>query len=69
MAKRINQTLKIKPFAILILMTVVSFTSCEREPTYNPFDQEFDISIKQVIRNGCDTLSAGSGYFNLKGTV
>ncbi len=40
--------------------------SCKPSPTYNAFDNQFDISIRKVIRNGCDTVSAGCGFFNLR---
>ncbi len=50
------------PLSIFFLFIQIE---CKKDPTYNPFDQEFDISINQVIKNGCDTLSAGCGYYNL----
>lgn len=57
--------MQIKTKMILSIIIAVYLTSCKKEPTYNPFDQVFDISIGQVVKNGCDTLSAGCGFFNL----
>lgn len=39
--------------------------SCQPDPSYNPFDSSFDINVQSLIRDDCDTVSAGCGYFNL----
>jgi len=39
--------------------------SCKEEPNYNPFDNQFDVSVRQLIADNCDTIPAGCGYFNL----
>lgn len=61
-----NETQMIKkvPISFLVFWLLVQL-GCKKAPTYNPFDQEFDISISHVVKNGCDTLSAGCGYYNL----
>jgi len=50
----------------LSLTITFSLIGCSKESTYNPFDTEYDISVRQVIRNGCDTISAGCHYYNLR---
>lgn len=50
---------------IIFLILIISI-SCKPSPTYNAFDKEFDISLNQVINDGCDTISAGCGYFNFR---
>lgn len=35
------------------------------DPTYNPFDNEFEINTAELIKSKVDTISAGCGYFNL----
>lgn len=50
---------------LLLLISMCFQFGCKKSPTYNPFDEEFDISVRQVIRDGCDTLSAGCNYYNL----
>ncbi|CAL2082699.1 hypothetical protein [Tenacibaculum sp. 190524A02b] len=49
----------------LIIVIIFYLVSCKPSPTYNAFDDKFDISIREVIKNGCDTISAGCGFFNL----
>ncbi len=61
----ISKSLNLKFKIILISITSLILHSCQDAPTYNPFDQEFDVSIRQVINNGCDTISAGCRYYNL----
>lgn len=41
-------------------------TSCKPSPTYNAFDNTFDVSVREVINNSCDTISVGCGYINLQ---
>jgi len=57
---------EIKKILILIFLVqlIIIQLGCKKDPTYNPFDKEFNISIKEVIQNGCDTIPAGCGYFN-----
>jgi hypothetical protein len=51
---------------ILTIIFIFSIIiSCKPKPTYNAFDDLFDISLKQVVKDGCDTISAGCGWFNL----
>ena len=50
----------------LIIIIVFCISSCKPSPTYNAFDNQFDISIREVIKNGCDTIPAGCGFFNLQ---
>ena len=45
---------------------LITLNSCKPSPTYNAFDKEFDISIKEVVKNGCDTITVGCGYFNYR---
>jgi hypothetical protein len=50
---------------IVALITMFLF-SCQEEPSYNPFDSHFNVSVERVLENGCDTISAGCGWFNLQ---
>jgi hypothetical protein len=37
---------------------------CQKaSPTFNPFDDVFDVAVNRIGK--CDTISAGCGYFNL----
>lgn len=47
---------------ILILLIIIG---CKPKPTYNAFDDVFDVSLQQIVKDGCDTISAGCGWFNL----
>jgi len=50
----------------LIAILIVAFIfSCKETPTYNPFDDQYSISINHLKKNNCDTVMAGCGYFNL----
>ncbi|NME71249.1 hypothetical protein [Flammeovirga aprica] len=50
----------------IITIFLLSFIySCKEKPNYNPFDNQFNVSVKQLINDNCDTVSAGCGYFNL----
>lgn len=51
---------------ILIVSIIFLLGNCKHKPTYNAFDNEFDISLKDVIKDGCDTMSVGCGWFNLR---
>ena len=37
----------------------------KQKPTYNPFDDLFQVDVQQLRRDGCDTVPAGCGYDNL----
>ncbi|MFT6338301.1 MAG: hypothetical protein ACJATI_005073 [Halioglobus sp.] len=50
---------------IVFGLILVCFLSCKEKPNYNPFDDQFDVSIRALGQNNCDTISAGCGYFNL----
>lgn len=50
---------------IVKALIVMSLISCKESPNYNPFDEQFDVSVKKLIDDNCDTISAGCGYFNL----
>ena len=51
---------------IFIILITAIFYSCKPSPTYNAFDNEFDISIREVVKNGSDTITVGCGYFNYR---
>jgi hypothetical protein len=50
----------------IIILILVTLHCCKPSPTYNAFDKEFNISVKEVVKGGCDTISAGCGWFNLR---
>lgn len=50
----------------IILLFLITLNSCKPSPTYNAFDKEFDISLREVVKNGCDTITVGCGFFNLR---
>jgi len=52
---------------ILCITSIVisCFFSCKEKPTYNPFDNQFNVSVRSLIRDNCDTISAECGYYNL----
>lgn len=56
----------LKMKSILINIIYILLIGCKPSPTYNAFDDKFDISIRDVINDGCDTVSVGCGYFNLQ---
>ncbi|MEN8120441.1 MAG: hypothetical protein ABFS35_08850 [Bacteroidota bacterium] len=49
-----------------LLIAIMILIACKQSPNYNPFDNQFDISVKDFTNNRCDTISAGCGYFNLQ---
>lgn len=57
--------MKLRLVASFILLLLVS---CEITPNYDPFDDRFNVSVDKIIANGCDSISAGCGYFNLTRT-
>ena len=50
---------------ITLILILIVFISCKEKPTYNPFDDQFNVSVRQLVRDKCDTIPAGCGYFNL----
>ena len=50
----------------VLIVFLINIISCKPSPTYNAFDNEFDISLREVIKNGCDTITVGCGFFNLR---
>lgn len=57
--------MKLRLVDLFILLLLVS---CDITPNYDPFDDRFNVSVDKIIANGCDTISAGCGYFNLTRT-
>lgn len=62
MLSLIRKSVNVATCIILVFITI----NCNRTKAHNPFDNDFSISIKEFISNGCDTISAGCGYFNLQ---
>lgn len=50
----------------MLLTVLIIAIGCKPSPTYNAFDEEFDISLREVQKNGCDTITVGCGFFNLR---
>jgi hypothetical protein len=50
----------------IIILIFITLNSCKPSPTYNAFDNQFNISMREVVKDGCDTISAGCGWFNLR---
>ena len=50
---------------ILILICCLSLINCKEKPSYNPFDDQFDLDRNDLIKSGMDTVIAGCGYYNL----
>ena len=53
----------IKYSTVLIFGLLVC--GCKEVPTYNPFDQQINVSVQKLAEDGCDTLGGMCGYFNL----
>ena len=51
--------------SIVQIVIILSVFSCGENPNYNPFDNQFNVSINQLANDNCDTISAGCGYYNL----
>ena len=49
---------------IIIGFFFISVIGCKEKPTYNPFDDQFNVSVKQLVKDGCHQVSAQCGYFN-----
>ena len=47
------------------IVILIGILSCKEEPNYNPFDDQFHVSVKTLVHHNCDTISAGCGYYNL----
>ncbi len=52
--------MKISFQLLVILLTL----SCKQTPNYHPFDNQFDVSISQLIRDNCEQISVECGYYN-----
>ena len=46
-------------------ISAVFIYACKEKPTYNPFDDQYNIAVSALVNDQCDTISAGCGYFNL----
>ena len=55
-------------FRLVDSFILLLLVSCEITPNYDPFDDRLNVSVDKIIANGCDTISAGCGYFNLTRT-
>jgi len=64
--KTIHSHLIKKNNAVAFIILMLVFACCKEEPSYNPFDEQFNVSVSQVVKNECDTIPAGCGYINLK---
>ena len=53
---------------VIFLIPVLILIGCKPSPSYNPFDSQFDISVNNLIKDGCDSIYAGGGYINLQVT-
>lgn len=47
---------------LFFLFLLFYFWNLEYRPTYNPFDEEDNISIETLLDDGCELLSAPCGY-------
>ena len=54
--------------SLINLSIVLLLVSCKMKPNFDPFDDQFNVSVDKIIADGCDTISAGCGYFNLTRT-
>ncbi|MCL7753489.1 hypothetical protein [Polaribacter sp. Z022] len=50
---------------ILISFCLFFFFNCKEKPTYNPFDDQFELDRNELIKSGMDTVIVGCGYYNL----
>ncbi len=51
---------------ILLSISLLYFIGCKEAPNYNPFDDQFDINVNRLIKDKCDTINTGCGYWNLQ---
>lgn len=54
-----------KSHILIVIFTSFIIFACKEKPTYNPFDDQYNVSVNQLIKDNCDSISAGCGYFNL----
>ncbi|CAM1341324.1 hypothetical protein [Tenacibaculum amylolyticum] len=52
--------------SIIFISILTSIISCKETPNYNPFDNQFNVSVSKLIKDKCDTIDAGCGYRNLQ---
>ena len=55
---------KMKNIIVKILI-VISIISCKEKPNYNPFDEQFNVSVNRLFQDNCDTIPVECGYYNL----
>mgnify|MGYP000005825692 CR=1 FL=1 len=51
---------------ILILISTITLFSCKQRPTYNPFDDQFNIDESYFSKDGLDTIRDTCGYYCLE---
>lgn len=44
---------------------VLIVISCKEKSNYNPFDNQFNVSVKNLLKDECDTVFVSCGYINL----
>ena len=50
---------------VIKIFIVITVFSCKEKPNYNPFDDQFNVSVHCLAQDNCDSISAGCGYYNL----
>ena len=50
---------------MLIFVVLLLFASCKEPPNYNPFDDQFNVSVNQLIKDGCRMEYGECGYINI----
>ncbi|MFK7903733.1 MAG: hypothetical protein AB8B69_01345 [Chitinophagales bacterium] len=48
----------------LLFVFIILLTHYKTTPSYNPFDNQFDISIYKLIADDCDTVRSECSYWN-----
>lgn len=48
-----------------IICCLFLLLGCQQEPTYNPFDDQFNITRSQILEADLDTAIVGCGFYNL----
>ena len=51
---------------IIYIALIFTIAGCKPSPDYDPFNEQYDVSVRDIVMDGCDTISAGCGYFNLQ---
>jgi hypothetical protein len=51
---------------LLYIAFIFTIMGCRPSPDYNPFNEQYDVLVSEIVQNGCDTISAGCGYYNLQ---